>query len=69
VSELEAKLRGCNERLLAEEDLGRRLSARVQAMEASRFWKMRKAWFKLKKRLGLASSQRPPGPPVPELDS
>jgi len=69
VSGLEAKLKECNERLLAEEDLGRRLSARVHAMEASRFWKMRKAWFKLKKGLGLASSERPPGPPVPELDS
>jgi SAM-dependent methyltransferase len=30
-----------------------RLNARIAAMEASRFWKMRNAWFALKRALGL----------------
>ncbi|HEV8581199.1 MAG TPA: class I SAM-dependent methyltransferase [Thermoanaerobaculia bacterium] len=30
------------------------LQARIAAMEASRFWKLRTAWFRLKQRLGLA---------------
>ena len=29
------------------------LRARIAAMEASRFWKMRNAWFRFKKRIGL----------------
>jgi hypothetical protein len=29
------------------------LEARLAAMEASRFWKMRNAWFGVKRRLGL----------------
>ena len=29
------------------------LRARISAMEASRFWKMRNAWFRLKRTLGL----------------
>jgi hypothetical protein len=28
---------------------------RVLAMEASRFWKLRNAWFALKRRLGLTA--------------
>ncbi|MEA2601207.1 MAG: hypothetical protein QOF89_2199 [Acidobacteriota bacterium] len=31
------------------------LQARIAAMEASRFWKLRNAWFRLKARVGLAS--------------
>lgn len=31
------------------------LAARVAAMEASRFWKLRNRWFRLKRRLGLAA--------------
>ena len=29
------------------------LRARVAAMEASRFWKLRNAWFRVKRGLGL----------------
>jgi hypothetical protein len=29
------------------------LRARIAAMEASRFWKLRNAWFRFKKRVGL----------------
>jgi hypothetical protein len=29
------------------------LRARIAAMEASRFWKMRNAWFRLKRGVGL----------------
>jgi hypothetical protein len=32
------------------------LAARIAAMEASRFWKLRNLWFGLKGRLGLGSS-------------
>jgi SAM-dependent methyltransferase len=34
------------------------LHARVQAMEASRFWKLRNAWFAVKRGLGLTPSGR-----------
>ncbi|MFL6203109.1 MAG: class I SAM-dependent methyltransferase [Thermoanaerobaculia bacterium] len=36
----------------ADADIGA-LRARIAAMEASRFWKMRNAWFRLKRGLGL----------------
>jgi hypothetical protein len=32
------------------------LRARIAAMEASRFWKLRGAWFRFKKRIGLAGA-------------
>ncbi|MEM1369620.1 MAG: glycosyltransferase [Cyanobacteria bacterium P01_H01_bin.15] len=31
--------------------------ARVEAMETSKFWKLRKLWFKLKRRLGLTTEE------------
>jgi hypothetical protein len=34
---------------------GQRLAERVAAMEASRFWQARNAWFAVKRRLGLTS--------------
>jgi SAM-dependent methyltransferase len=64
-SRLEAgQLRGWlrhNEAVLAEERARAAversaLEARIAAMEASRFWKLRNAWFRLKARLGLAAS-------------
>ncbi len=33
------------------------LKARISAMEQSRFWKMRKAWFRLKRTLGLTREE------------
>jgi SAM-dependent methyltransferase len=33
------------------------LAARVAAMEASRFWKLRELWFRLKRRLGLTAEE------------
>ncbi|MEM7481551.1 MAG: class I SAM-dependent methyltransferase [Acidobacteriota bacterium] len=36
----------------------RQLSARLAAMEASRFWKLRNAWFTFKRRFGLAGGGR-----------
>jgi hypothetical protein len=34
----------------------RELEARIAAMQASRFWKLRNAWFRLKVRLGWAAA-------------
>jgi SAM-dependent methyltransferase len=34
------------------------LAARVAGMEASRFWKLRRAWFRIKKRLGIGPEAR-----------
>jgi len=31
--------------------------ARIEAMESSKFWKLRRAWFKVKKRLGLPTGE------------
>ena len=33
------------------------LRVRVQAMEASRFWKLRNAWFAVKRGLGLTEER------------
>jgi len=30
---------------------------RIEAMESSKFWKMRKAWFKVKQQLGSSSRE------------
>lgn len=57
VSVLHRELRAAGERLAeararADAEIGG-LRARIAAMEASRFWKMRNAWFRLKRGLGL----------------
>jgi len=31
--------------------------SRVTAMETSKFWKLRKAWFKVKRRIGLPDNE------------
>lgn len=57
VSVLHRELRAAGERLAevqaqAEAEIGG-LRARIAAMESSRFWKMRNAWFRLKRGVGL----------------
>jgi hypothetical protein len=60
------QLQGClrhTEAVLAEERARAAVErsafqARIAAMEASRFWKLRNAWFRLKARVGLV--ERPP---------
>jgi SAM-dependent methyltransferase len=50
-SRLDGYTLGVRVRLLQEE--GAFLRARIAGMEASRFWKLRKAWFRVKRALGL----------------
>jgi hypothetical protein len=57
VSVLHRELRTAGERLAeiqarAESEIGG-LRARIAAMESSRFWKMRNAWFRIKRSVGL----------------
>lgn len=57
VSVLHRELRAAGERLAevqawADAEIGG-LRARIAAMESSRFWKMRNAWFRLKRGVGL----------------
>lgn len=57
VSVLHRELRAAGERLAevqarADAEIGG-LRARIAAMESSRFWKMRNAWFRLKRSVGL----------------
>ena len=58
---LSGELRKADEHLKAmkassEAEIGG-LTARIAAMEQSRFWKMRKAWFRLKRTLGLTDEE------------
>lgn len=54
IQDLDARL---NRELAGAEAEIRQLRARLSAMEASRFWKLRNAWFGLKRSLGLARQE------------
>lgn len=61
VSVLHRELKAAGERLAqvqaqADAEIGG-LRARIAAMESSRFWKMRNAWFRLKRSVGLTREQ------------
>jgi uncharacterized protein YchJ len=49
-SSLQERLAEAEARAAAEK---RGLEARIAAMEASRFWKMRNAWFRVRETLGI----------------
>jgi SAM-dependent methyltransferase len=58
---LENALNGCQEAARTFEawvgEETSRLRGRIEAMEASRFWKLRNAWFRLKRDLGLTEEE------------
>lgn len=61
VGVLMRELREAREALVAEREraasVKAALSARIAAMEASRFWKLRNAWFRVKRALGLTEER------------